>query len=102
MMETVHRLLERSLNMFLTGDMSDKGLVEELENKTDALVLDITDRHLQRMADGKCDVHAGVFFSDMINGLERVGDHATNIAFALYKAKMLTQKRSGSMEPAMA
>ncbi len=102
MMETVHRLLERSLNMFLTGDMSDKGLVEELENKTDALVLEITDRHLQRMADGKCDVQAGVFFSDMINGLERVGDHATNIAFALYKAKMLTQKRSSNVEPAMA
>ena len=32
---------------------------------------------------GECTAEAGMIFSDIISGLERVSDHATNIAFYL-------------------
>ena len=31
---------------------------------------------------GECTPEAGMIFSDIVSGLERVADHATNIAFA--------------------
>ena len=35
------------------------------------------------LSKGECTPEAGMLFSDVISGLERVSDHATNIAFAI-------------------
>ena len=37
-------------------------------------------RHIARMNEGKCDGSAGIVFVDIISNLERIGDHAVNIA----------------------
>ena len=52
---------------------------------------DLTSKHIHRLKEGKCTPQAGVFFTDVVSGLERVGDHATNIAFSLMEAKGLRQ-----------
>ena len=36
-----------------------------------------------RLTKGECTPEAGMLFSDIASGLERVADHATNIAFAV-------------------
>ena len=43
--------------------------------------------HIQRLTRGECTPEAGMIFSDIVSGLERVADHATNIAFAIIAAE---------------
>ncbi|OON84989.1 hypothetical protein BXO88_14470 [Oribacterium sp. C9] len=87
MMDVVNKLMRDSLDMFVTGDMTNMEEVRTLEDETDSLELSLQDKHIQRLSEGKCSVRAGIFFSDIVSGIERVGDHAINIAFSLYEAK---------------
>ena len=43
--------------------------------------------HVQRLTSGECSPQAGMLFSDIASGLERVADHATNIAFSIITAE---------------
>ncbi len=87
MMEVVNKLMKESLDMFITGDMTNINEIRDLENQTDDMEIKLQDNHVQRVSDGECSVRAGVFFSDIVSGIERVGDHAVNIAFSLCEAK---------------
>ena len=57
--------------------------VRILEDKVDQLCHEFTENHLKRLTEGTCDLKGGVVFTDMINDLERSGDHANNIAFSI-------------------
>ena len=62
---------------------SDKSKVEEallLEKKINSEYDIITQRHVDRLEEGNCNVQTGVVFLDMISNLEKIGDHLTNIA----------------------
>jgi len=39
--------------------------------------------HVQRMSDGKCSPEAGLIFIDLVDNVEKTGDHLTNIAQAI-------------------
>ena len=39
--------------------------------------------HVVRLTKNECSPEAGMLFSDVVSGLERVADHATNIAFSV-------------------
>ena len=95
MMSIVSQLMKDSLDMFVTGDMTNMKKVSDLENKTDELERELQNKHIQRLSEGACSAQAGVFFSDIISGIERVGDHATNIAFSLYNAKNRRNEKTG-------
>ena len=95
MMSIVKELMKDSLDMFVTGDMTNMEKVRNLENQTDKLERELQDKHIQRLSEGACSAQAGVFFSDIISGIERVGDHATNIAFSLYDAKNRRNEKAG-------
>ena len=95
MMSIVKELMKDSLDMFVTGDMTNMEKVTDLENQTDKLERELQDKHIQRLSEGLCSAQAGVFFSDIISGIERVGDHATNIAFSLYDAKNRRNEKAG-------
>ena len=55
----------------------------ELENAIDELERELQDRHIDRLNNNICNAQAGAMFIDLIGNLERVSDHATNVAFAL-------------------
>ena len=55
----------------------------DLENGIDQMERDLQESHVERLKKGKCKQEAGMIFSDIISGLERVADHATNIAFSI-------------------
>lgn len=83
MHEKVMQIIEKSLQMFATMDTSYQAEVLTLENEIDTMERELQRSHIRRMAKGKCTPQAGVIFTDLITGLERVGDHATNIAFSI-------------------
>jgi phosphate:Na+ symporter len=42
--------------------------------------IDFRRGHVQRMTSGTCGPEAGLIFVDLVDNLEKVGDHLTNIA----------------------
>ena len=91
MMALVNRILDESLDMFVTGNTSNSDDIVSIEDQLDQMERELTSKHIHRLKEGKCSAQAGIYFSDVVSGLERVGDHATNIAFSLLEAKGLRQ-----------
>lgn len=64
-------------------DQMDKEIALEVikkEDEIDELERVNRKRHIIRMNEGLCDGSAGIVFVDIISNLERIGDHAVNIA----------------------
>ncbi len=100
MLEMVNKLIRYSVDMFVRSDESHMREVVALEDKVDAKEREMQMAHVQRLTRGECTPEAGMIFSDIASGLERVADHATNIAFAIIAAEREaeaaeTQRRQG-------
>ena len=52
----------------------------ELEEEVDRLEREYKANHLRRLEEGKCSSTAGVLYVEILHNLERMGDHAVNIA----------------------
>lgn len=76
-------VLTCALEMFENEDRSHMEEILTIEEEVDQMEIDLQNSHIRRMAKGKCSPESGLIFTDLVTGLERVADHATNIAFAL-------------------
>ena len=65
----------------------------DLEDQVDETERELQESHIQRLTRGECTASAGMMFSDIISGLERVSDHATNIAFSLLDDDPIEQQK---------
>lgn len=83
LMEKVVVILKYSLDMFTYGNPKHMKEILRLEDEIDAIEKKLQRSHVKRLTKNKCTPEAGMIFSDTISGLERVADHATNIAFAI-------------------
>ncbi len=83
MFEKDMRILVCALEMFETEDRSHMQEILDIEEEVDQMEIDLQNSHIRRMAKGKCSPESGLVFTDLVTGLERIADHATNIAFAL-------------------
>lgn len=83
MFEKDLRVLVCALEMFETEDRSHMEEILRIEEEVDQMEIELQNSHIRRMAKGKCSPESGLIFTDLVTGLERVADHATNIAFAL-------------------
>ena len=83
MMEMVVQILEYSLDMFSHKNQVHMQEILDLEEAIDEKEKKLQRSHVKRLTRGKCTPEAGMIFSDTVSGLERVADHATNIAFAI-------------------
>ena len=59
--------------------------VIEKETKIDELEIRLRTKHIARLADNQCNTEAGIVFLDALVGLERISDHARNIAEEVLK-----------------
>jgi phosphate:Na+ symporter len=83
MLDMVNTLIQYSVDMFVKSDETHMNDIIELEEKVDAKERELQQAHVNRLTSGECTPEAGMIFSDIVSGLERVADHATNIAFAI-------------------
>ncbi len=83
MHEKTMLILQESMEMFTTLDKKNLPDILELENSIDNMERELQQNHVRRMAKGKCLPMTGILFTDLVTGLERVADHATNIAFSI-------------------
>ena len=76
----VKEIVELSYVAYVNNDISAAKKVEPLEQVIDNLKEKLRTRHIERLQNGGCTIEAGFIWSDLLNNLERVSDHCSNIA----------------------
>lgn len=87
MYETTLALIDTAIESFteqeITFDNASK--VNSLEAEIDKMQEDFEQSHIDRLNKNLCDTKSGMLFVNTVTDFERVGDHATNIAWAVAK-----------------
>lgn len=77
-------------------EKQDRAMATEaisLEDKVDKLEEKLRSKHMKRLAKEECNPYAGIIFLDMISNIERITDHASNIAILLLdEGRILTSE----------
>ncbi len=86
----VHRLGTEIAEMFAgvikALEDDDKEAAKSMlphERNLNQMQIDFRRSHVQRMRDGSCTPEAGLIFIDLVDNVEKTGDHLTNIAQAV-------------------
>lgn len=83
LMNAINDNLQYAVEMFVTRNEDHMKQVSETEDRIDSMEKEFQENHVKRLTKNECTAEAGMLYSDLLSGLERVGDHATNIAFAV-------------------
>ncbi len=78
----VTQMLEKSIHI-VDKQITDPEIISEvevLESQVDALSESLADHHVERIKNKKCTPKNGMLYLDMLNNLERIADHADNLA----------------------
>ena len=78
--DAVREVTALAYDAYVSGNLSAAEKVEPLEQVIDDLKEELRTRHIRRMQQGTCGIEAGFIWSDLLNDLERVSDHCSNIA----------------------
>ena len=93
MMDKVIRIMTYSMDMFSHNSRAHLQEILELEDNIDRLERHLQETHIERLTRNECTPDASMIYSDLISGLERVADHATNIAFSILDEEPEEDKR---------
>ncbi len=80
MCSAVEEIVKLSTTAFCSNDLAMAQRVEPLEQVIDDLHDRLRRHHIQRLQQGSCSIETGFVWSDLLTGLERVGDHCSNLA----------------------
>ena len=83
MMDLVNKILHYSLDTFSHNNREHVQEILQIEDQVDKMEKRLQQAHVDRLTRNECTPAAGMIYSDIASGLERVADHATNIAFAI-------------------
>lgn len=85
MMELINENVHLCIEVFAHHKEELLPRIEELEDKVDIMERQVQQAHIDRLKRNECTPDAGMLFSDIVSGLERVSDHAVNIAYSMVK-----------------
>ncbi len=79
----VREIVGLTTRAFQENDLVLAARIEPLEELIDRLCEESKRRHVERLQQGRCTIRQGFVFNDLLTGMERVGDHCSNIAVAM-------------------
>lgn len=82
MLNMVNTILRFSFEMFVKSTEDHIEDIRHLEEAIDEKEKELQQKHIDRLSNNECSPESGALFSDIVSGLERVADHAVNIAFS--------------------
>lgn len=85
----VREEVDISFDAFKSNNKNEADKVEPLEELIDTLAVELKARHIRRLREGKCTIELGFAHSDILNNLERVADHCSNIAVDVIQSDQL-------------
>lgn len=80
MFELTLSALKQAVGAMNSDDLAEAKEVSAKENEIDMMERVLRKKHILRMNNKECTGAAGIVFIDIVSNLERVGDHAVNIA----------------------
>ncbi|MYL41754.1 Na/Pi cotransporter family protein [Virgibacillus salexigens] len=80
MFELTISTVKQAVKSLQDMDREEALAVIQKEDQIDKMERNFRKKHIIRMNEGKCTGSAGIVFVDIISNLERIGDHAVNIA----------------------
>ena len=83
----VIEILNITTDAFAKNDLQLAYEVEPLEQVIDSLKVELKNRHVRRLQEGKCTIELGFVLSDILNNSERISDHCSNIAVCMIQIK---------------
>ena len=83
MLNMVNTIVQFSINTI--HDTNDEHMedIMRLEQAVDEKERELQQAHVDRLTKNECTPEAGMLYSDVVSGLERIADHATNIVLYL-------------------
>lgn len=88
MFDLTIRSVTLSLEALEKRDLAKARQVYELEEEIDEMERFLRKQHIHRLNHGECTAKAGLTYTDLLSNLERIGDHAHNIAEMLLDNKV--------------
>lgn len=83
MFEKVIRTVDYAVDTFTEQNETHLNEIVQLENEVDRLEKKLHNSYVKRISENKSSPKASIY-TEIVSNLERVSDHATNIAFAIY------------------
>ncbi len=80
-------ILNLTVDAFEHDDDVLAGKVEPLEQVIDGLTMELKNRHIKRLQEGKCTIELGFILSDLLTNYSRVSDHCSNVAVTVIQIK---------------
>ena len=83
MADDARRIVALSLDIFTEESYTRLYELDKIEASIDLQKTELIGHHVDRLMEGTCEPFAGITFTNVVTELERIGDHAENIAYAL-------------------
>lgn len=83
MADDAREIVALALDIFSTEEYAKLYELDKLEAGIDLQKTELVNHHVDRLMDGECEPLAGIVFTNVVTELERIGDHAENIGYAL-------------------
>lgn len=80
MFAKIEEMYRLAIDIFEKMDKTRFDQLEVLEDSVDGMRKSLVDGHIRRLNDGSCSPYSSAVFINLVNNLERVGDHITFIA----------------------
>ncbi len=87
MLDMVNDCYRYSVEMFAHGKEEHMQDIIDLEDRIDEMERELQQAHVERLKKNECTPDAGMIYSDILSGLERIADHAVNIAFSISESE---------------
>ncbi len=92
--EKTMKVVELASEIYDKDEFDKLNMISEMEEEIDDLKDLYIENHISRLKKELCNPRGGVIFTDMVTDLERVSDHAINVAFAINGEKSFQIKKS--------
>ncbi len=79
----VYDLLDTTLEAIRTNDISIASQIEPKEQVIDLFKSTFRRKHMRRLTKQKCTAESGIAYLEVVNNLERVADHCSNVGVAI-------------------
>lgn len=81
--ETIIKMFELSKEIFEKNIFDKLNILHELEELTDDYEIKLNSSHYERLQQNSCNVELSPYYTSLVNALERVADHLTNIGYSI-------------------
>jgi len=81
--QEVEQMFDRIIVSLESEDMEAANAALDNERRLNAMQVEFRRSHVERMRDGLCSPEGGLIFIDLVDNVEKIGDHLTNIGQAV-------------------